>query len=53
MREAINRIRLRLYLPEVTAVRSLTDPLGDYPPERRMGCSHQMLGNAAFSRIIV
>ncbi len=37
MREAINRIRLRLYLPEVTAVRSLTDPLGDYPPERRMG----------------
>lgn len=37
MREAINRIRLRLYLPEVSAVRSLTDPLGDYPPERRMG----------------
>jgi RND superfamily putative drug exporter len=37
MREAVNRARLRLYLPQVAAVRSLTDPLGDYPPERRMG----------------
>jgi len=37
MREAINRIRIKLYLPGVTAVRSLTDPLGDYPPDRRMG----------------
>ena len=37
MREAINRIRVKLYLPGVTAVRSLTDPLGDYPPDRRMG----------------
>jgi RND superfamily putative drug exporter len=37
MREAINQLRVRLYLPGVTAVRSLTDPLGDYPPDRRMG----------------
>ncbi len=37
MREAIDRIRIKLYLPGVTAVRSLTDPLGDYPPDRRMG----------------
>lgn len=37
MREAINRLRIKLYLPGVTAVRSLTDPLGDYPPDRRMG----------------
>ncbi len=37
MREAINQLRVKLYLPGVTAVRSLTDPLGDYPPDRRMG----------------
>ena len=37
MREAINRIRTNLYIPGVSSVRSLTDPLGDYPPERRMG----------------
>jgi len=37
MREAIDSLRVKLYLPGVTAVRSLTDPLGDYPPDRRMG----------------
>jgi putative drug exporter of the RND superfamily len=37
MREAINRIRANLYIPGVSSVRSLTDPLGDYPPDRRMG----------------
>lgn len=37
MREAINRVRSNLYIPGVSAVRSLTDPLGDYPPDRRMG----------------
>jgi RND superfamily putative drug exporter len=37
MREAINQVRIGLYLDGVTAVRTLTDPLGDYPPDRRMG----------------
>ncbi len=36
LRAAIEKLRRRLYVQGVTSVRSLTDPLGDYPPERRM-----------------
>lgn len=37
MRAACTQLAHSLYLPGVESVRSLTDPLGDYPPGKRMG----------------
>jgi putative drug exporter of the RND superfamily len=37
IRQAIEKLRGKLYVEGVVSVRSLTDPLGDFPPERRMG----------------
>jgi RND superfamily putative drug exporter len=36
-RAAIEDLKQKLYVPSVLAVRSLTDPLGDFPPDRRVG----------------
>ncbi len=37
LRQAVEKLRELLYVDGVVSVRSLTDPLGDFPPERRMG----------------
>ena len=37
LREACQQLSTALYVEGVDAVRSLTDPLGDYPPGKRMG----------------
>ncbi len=37
LRAACEELTTRLYLDGVSSVRSLTDPLGDYPPGKRMG----------------
>jgi putative drug exporter of the RND superfamily len=34
---AVERLGNQLYLDGVISVRSISDPLGDYPPEKRMG----------------
>ncbi|MCC6508866.1 MAG: MMPL family transporter [Pirellulaceae bacterium] len=36
LRQASDRLSTALYLPGVDAVRSVNDPLGDYPPQRSM-----------------
>jgi putative drug exporter of the RND superfamily len=36
-REQIRELTTDLYLEDVVAVRSITDPLGDFPPGRRIG----------------
>jgi RND superfamily putative drug exporter len=36
-RSAIDGVRESMYLPGVQSVRCLTDPLGDFPPSRRIG----------------
>ncbi len=36
-RESIEQLRTNLFVEKVRSIRSLTDPLGDYPPDRRMG----------------
>ncbi len=41
LREACQELATRLYLEGVSSVRSLTDPLGDYPPGKRMGLFDQ------------
>ncbi len=35
--KAVERLGNQLYLDGVTSVRSISDPLGDYPPDKRMG----------------
>jgi len=37
LRSAIDGVRESMYLPGVQSVRCLTDPLGDFPPGRRIG----------------
>lgn len=37
LREACDELSAALYVEGVDSVRSLTDPLGDYPPGKRMG----------------
>lgn len=37
LRQACNSLSATLYVEGVDSVRSLTDPLGDYPPGKRMG----------------
>lgn len=37
LREACDELSATLYVEGVDSVRSLTDPLGDYPPGKRMG----------------
>lgn len=37
LRNACTEVSKQLYVEGVSSVRSLTDPLGDYPPGRRMG----------------
>jgi len=41
LRVACQELATRLYLDGVSSVRSLTDPLGDYPPGKRMGLFDQ------------
>lgn len=36
LRDACSELSTKLYVPGVDSVRSLTDPLGDYPPGKRM-----------------
>ena len=38
---AVEDLRCRLFLPGVESVRAITDPLGDFPPDRRMGLFDQ------------
>ena len=40
-RAAIESVRRKLYVDGVASVRTLTDPLGDYPPDRRMSLFDQ------------
>ncbi|MCY2975629.1 MAG: MMPL family transporter [Planctomycetota bacterium] len=35
--KAVEKLGNQLYLDGVTSVRSISDPLGDYPPDKRMG----------------
>ena len=35
--KAVERLGNKLYLDGITSVRSISDPLGDYPPDKRMG----------------
>ena len=37
LRSAIDKVRELMYLPGVLSVRCVTDPLGDFPPGRRIG----------------
>lgn len=37
LRSAIDSVRESMYLPGVQSVRCVTDPLGDFPPGRRIG----------------
>lgn len=37
LREACDKLSASMYVEGVDSVRSLTDPLGDYPPGKRMG----------------
>ena len=39
-REQIRELTTDLYLDDVVAVRSITDPLGDFPPGRRLGLTN-------------
>lgn len=39
-REQIRELTTDLYLDDVVAVRSITDPLGDFPPGRRIGLTN-------------
>lgn len=41
LRQASDRLSHSLYMPGVDSVRSVNDPLGDYPPDRSMGLFHR------------